>query len=164
VLSNPWPANQLDQANLIPITNQNFQVHNSAQFSFFSQNNSPSPTVCKLRWERRKVGEKTDGHRVHIISQKGRELCHKIYMIKYARQVWLNTSGLADHARVSVLYYSNLHSKHQTGNHFKPHSACNRTVFFLNFRLQLCVVKQIVGVVCPNRVWFKYNITLSGVV
>jgi len=40
--------NQLDQANLIPITNQNFQVHNSAQFSF-SQNNSPSPTFCKLR-------------------------------------------------------------------------------------------------------------------
>jgi len=24
--------NQLDQANLIPITDQNFQVHNSAQF------------------------------------------------------------------------------------------------------------------------------------
>jgi len=40
--------NQLDQANLIPITDQNSQVHNSTQFQF-SQNNSPSPTFSKLQ-------------------------------------------------------------------------------------------------------------------
>jgi len=44
------------------------------------------------------------------------------------------------------------------------HTQLAPELFFLNFWLQLCVIKQIVGVVYATWVWFKYNITLSGMV